>query len=74
MSFVAADLSTRMKLVRYIREFNPEFRADVVFDIDDEPKTKLKIADINVSKILQIQNLLHALQQEVLLLCPISLC
>ena len=105
-----ADLDTRMKLVRYIREFspdiiiahrpndyhadhrasgqlvqdasyllivphtcpdvpamkempvilynedhfkNPDFKGDIVVDIDDELDTKLKIADLNVSQVYE---------------------
>lgn len=105
-----ADLDTRMKLVRYIREFspdiiiahrpndyhadhrasgqlvqdasyllivphtcpdvpamkempvilynednfkNPDFRGDIVIDIDSELDTKLKIADLNVSQVYE---------------------
>ena len=32
---------------------NPTFRADVVFDIDDELETKLNIADINESQVYE---------------------
>ncbi len=32
---------------------DPDFRADIVIDIDDEVDTKLKIADINVSQVYQ---------------------
>lgn len=32
---------------------NPTFRADVVFDIDDELETKLRIADINESQVYE---------------------
>lgn len=32
---------------------NPEFKADIVIDMDDEIDTKLKIADLNVSQVYE---------------------
>ena len=32
---------------------NPDFRGDIVLDMDDEIDTKLKIADLNVSQVYE---------------------
>jgi len=32
---------------------NPEFRADIVIDVDEEAETKLQIADLNVSQVYE---------------------
>lgn len=45
----------KMPVIMYYEDYftNPEFRADLVIDVDDEIETKLQIANINVSQVYE---------------------